>query len=74
MDRFWDLLERSVIIQGALTLAFAGTVCAMTLMSKPVSQEIWTALAVILGFWFGSKVQNEVHAAARKRTLKDGEE
>ena len=73
MDRFWDLLERSVIVQGILTLAFAGTVCAMTLMARPVSQEIWTALAVILGFWFGSKVQNEVHAADRRRTNKNTE-
>jgi hypothetical protein len=74
MDRFWDLLERSVIVQGILTLAFAGTVCAMTLMARPVSQEIWTALAVILGFWFGSKVQNEVHAHERKRTEKSQED
>lgn len=66
MERFWDLLERSVIIQGMLTLLFAATVCALVLMSRPISGELWGALGVILGFWFGSKVQNEVHAAAKR--------
>ena len=70
MDRFWDLLERSVIVQGVLTLLFGATVCALAILAKPISQELWTALALILGFWFGSKVQNEVHAADRRRIEK----
>jgi len=73
MDRFWDLLERSVIIQGAVTLAFVITICVLVGMSRVVPQEMWVALGLVLGFWFGSKVQNEVHAQERKR-LASGKE
>ena len=67
MDRFWDLLERSVIVQGLITLCLVVTVCVLVGMSKPIPTDLWTALALVLGFWFGSKVQNEVHAQERKR-------
>ena len=73
MDRFWDLLERSVIVQGVITLCLVITVCVMVGLSKAIPADLWTALALVLGFWFGSKVQNEVHAADRRRTNNEKE-
>jgi hypothetical protein len=73
MARFWDLMERSVIIQGIVTLAFVITICVLVAMSRVVPQEMWVALGLVLGFWFGSKVQTEEHAAARKRTAEGNE-
>lgn len=66
MDRFWDLLERSVIVQALLTLIFACVVCAMLLMGRPVAQEVWIAFGAILGFWFGTKSQAEASHLANK--------
>lgn len=55
MDKFWALLEQSVIVQGALALGFGGTVCGMYLTGKPVPQELITLMALILGYFFGAK-------------------
>lgn len=74
MDRFWELLERSVIVQGLITLCLVITVCVMVGVGRIIPEALWTALALVLGFWFGSKVQNEVHVQERKRTLKAAEE
>jgi positive regulator of sigma E activity len=74
MDRFWDLLERSVIVQALLTLLFALLICALLLLQRPVPQEVWIAFGAILGFWFGTKSQNEVHAHERKRIEKGQED
>ena len=72
MDRFWDLLERSVIVQALLTLLLAVAICVMVMQGRIVPQELWIAFGAVLGFWFGTKSQNEIHAQARK--ARDGKE
>jgi len=68
MDRFWDLLERSIIVQGLVTLLFVTTVCVMVATGKTVPQEMWIALGVVLGFWFGTKAQHEINLRANRRS------
>jgi hypothetical protein len=66
MDRFWDLLERSIIIQGVVTLLFTITVVVMLIKSLPIANEVWIAYGAILGYWFGTKAQSELSYQARK--------
>ena len=58
MDTFWRLLEESVIVQSSVTLI---AVCITSYMvvtnPKEVPKEWWTVMGIIIGFWFGSKVQ-----------------
>lgn len=60
MRKFWDLVKESVIIQGVITLGFVGTTCYLWATGQPVPQELWTANTIVLGFFFGAKVQQTV--------------
>lgn len=57
MRRFWDLVKDSTIIQGLITLSVIGVTCYLWATGQPVPQDLWTADGIILGFFFGSKVQ-----------------
>lgn len=57
MRKFWDLLKDSVIVQGTITVALVGTCCYLWITQQPVPQELWTALTIVLGFFFGSKAR-----------------
>jgi len=64
MQRFWDLLRESVIVQGVITCAFVGTTCYLWATGQAVPQELWTANTVVIGFFFGAKTQQ---IASRRR-------
>jgi len=64
MQRFWDLLTESVIVQGFITCMFVGVTCYLWATGQPVPQELWTANTVVLGFFFGAKTQQ---IASRRR-------
>lgn len=60
MQRFWDLVKDSTIVQGAITLGVVGVTCYLWGTGQPVPQELWTANGIILGFFFGSKTAHVV--------------
>jgi hypothetical protein len=57
MDKFWQLLEESVIVQSAVTLILIATLCVMLLRGQPIPDLLSSITFAVLGFWFGSKVQ-----------------
>lgn len=63
MDKFWELFERSVIVQGLITLGLVGTVCYMTVAGLEIPNELYTSLALVLGYYFGSKAQQVITAS-----------
>jgi len=65
-SRFWDLLERSVIFQGALVLMLAGTYCYLVAVGRVVPEALLHLLQVIVGFFFGAKA-----AVDRTRALRE---
>jgi uncharacterized membrane protein YfcA len=67
VKRFWDLLEKSVILQATITLVFAGTVVYLIVVNRPVPEIIGYALSSILGFYFGSKSQQQIDANSRAK-------
>ena len=64
MSKFWELLQESVIVQGVVTVALVGTLCAMFLMGRVVPDLLMQITLLVLGFWFGAKSQyaNVKHA------------
>ena len=69
MRKFWDLLERSVILQGTLTLVFAGVVVYLIVVGRDVPEIVGYALSTILGFYFGSKSQLQITASIRDKRV-----
>ena len=69
MKKFWDLLERSVILQGTLTLVFAGVVVYLIVVGRDVPEIVGYALSTILGFYFGSKTQLQIAASIRDKRV-----
>lgn len=58
MTNFWELVERSVIIQGIITLCLIGTVIYLTVSQVEVPKLIEALTLLVVGFYFGSKVEN----------------
>ena len=66
MDKFWELLEDSVIIQGVIAIAFVFTTCYLAAASQPIPDIISTALTFVLGYFFGQKSQQAIAKTMRK--------
>jgi len=60
--QFWDLLERSIIVQSLLTLLFGGAVVVLALLGRPIPDILVQMTTVIVSFWMGTKVQHTVDA------------
>lgn len=60
MEKFWDLLKESVIVQGVLTLALAGAVIYLCVIGQSVPDLLANAFLLVIGFYFGSKVQQAI--------------
>lgn len=56
MNKFWDLLRESVILQAILTTGIWGSVLFMMLAGRTVPEGLLGAANLVLGFYFGSKV------------------
>jgi len=63
---FWRLLEESVIVQAVITLALVIAVIYLVCTGQPVPELLSSALWVVLGYYFGSKVQQQISATARR--------
>lgn len=55
MQKFWSLLEDSVLFQGALLIMVFGTICYLVITGREVPKEMWGFAGVIVGFFFGGK-------------------
>lgn len=55
--RFINLFNESTIIQGVVTLVFTGVISYLYVVRGDVPESLINLLAIILGFWFGSKVK-----------------
>jgi len=60
MDKFWELFERSIIIQSLVTMLLVCTICYMYLAQRDVPEHLWMITELVIGFWMGTKVQSEV--------------
>ncbi len=63
MQTFVDLLRESVIVQGVITIVFVVTICVLWIEGKPISPDLIQFVSLIIGFYFGAKVQSLIHKA-----------
>ena len=66
MDKFWDLLDRSVIVQGVTTLVLVGACVYLCVVGQPIPELLGDATMLALGFYFGTKVQHDIHTLSKK--------
>lgn len=60
MNKFWQLLEESVLVQALITLIMVTAVTYMYVTGQPVPDALVNFVALILGYYFGSKTQQAV--------------
>ena len=60
MDKFWELLKESVLVQGIITLVLLSVISYLTIAGKPVPELLGSALMLVLGFYFGTKSQSAI--------------
>ena len=66
MNKVWDLVKESVIVQGALTLGTTAFVFVLLYKEIAVPDNLWTLLGLAWGFYFGTKGQQVVNRIITK--------
>jgi uncharacterized membrane protein len=56
MDKFWELLQTSVIVQALITLAVVGATVYLVVSGKPIPDQLRDLTGLVIGFYFGSKL------------------
>jgi uncharacterized membrane protein AbrB (regulator of aidB expression) len=67
-SKFFDLIERSVIVQALITLALIIVLCILWATGQTPPDRLIDLTFAVVGFWFGSKVEN----AKLQRLIKKG--
>lgn len=62
MNKLMELLQQSVLVQALITLSLVLTSCYLAILGRPVPDTITTALSLVLGFYFGSKIQQRINS------------
>ena len=60
-----DLLEKSVIFSGVITIGIIGAICYLAVTGRPIPETLTNAAMVIVGFFFGARSSK---AAADERS------
>lgn len=60
MSKFWDLLERSVIVQSILPVGLTGAVIYLAIISVQVPPLLEYLTILTISFWMGTKVQHSI--------------
>jgi len=66
MNRFWELLEESVIVSGLIALSCVGCVIYLCVMGMPIPDILVNVTMIVVGFFFGGKVQQANNKLAAK--------
>jgi len=64
VERFWQLLEKNTLASSIIAAALVGTACYLWATVQPVPSPLESALALVLGYFLGAKVE---HAAAKRQ-------
>lgn len=62
--KFLDMLERSIILQGLITAVMVSVCGYLWLTGQSVPDDLQKGLWLVLGFFFGGKVQQGIAYAA----------
>jgi hypothetical protein len=56
VDKFWELLEKSTIVSGLVTVGLVGCCIYLWIAGQPVPDLLATALTIVLAYFFADKV------------------
>ncbi len=56
MRTFWNLLQESVIVQAAITLAVVGATIYLAVTGQEIPDLLKDITGLVIGFYFGSKL------------------
>jgi len=62
---FVTLLRESVILQGFITAVLISSCCYLWISGQTVPQDLQLVTGIVVGFFFGGKVQNIVTKGLR---------
>ncbi|RLI86444.1 MAG: hypothetical protein DRP01_04220 [Archaeoglobales archaeon] len=60
MSKFWELFEKSIIVQGSVTFIVVATACYLFVTTGDIPEALSQILGLILGFWFGTYTQKQI--------------
>ena len=69
MTKFWELFERSVILQALLAVLLVGAVIYQIVTGQEPHEQLLQMTFLVLGFYFGGKVENRKITGAVKRMM-----
>ena len=55
MDKFWALLEKSVIVSGFIATAVTCAIVYLAVTGQPIPELLGNAALIIIGWFFGAK-------------------
>ena len=65
MERFWDLFAESVIVSALIALSCVGALIYLAVTGKPIPDILVNVTMIVVGFFFGGKVQQAQAAITR---------
>jgi len=64
-DKILDLFQQSTIMQGTITLIMVGVYAFLVATGKPVPTDFLGLVTLVVGFFFGAKLQNAINGVKR---------
>lgn len=65
LDKFWGLLEKSVIVSGFIAVTVVGSIVYLSVTGQPIPELLGNAALIIIGFFFGAKTTDAGYRAMR---------
>lgn len=56
LAKFWELMADSTITQSTITLLLVGADVYLVIAARPIPDNLFNATMIVLGFWFGQKL------------------
>lgn len=71
IDRVLTMLEKSTLVSGLIALGVVGAIIYLSIIGQVIPDLLGNSALIIIGFFFGSKVQNTGQSAI-DRMVKHG--
>ena len=65
MNKFWEMLQESIIVQSTVTMGLVGTACALWLQGQIVPPELQQVMTIVIAYWMGTKSQHAIERAGK---------
>lgn len=62
MNKFWDLMEKNVLVSSLLAAGLVGTVVYLAIAGQEIPEIISALAGTVVGYFFGAKTQAAITA------------